>query len=285
MAVKNQMKAKLPPIGRLMVDELTVGGDVVDRSTVYAYTKDYTREQLESLREDVNTVTMDFYKSLGSVSKVTDETLSRDQRWVERMLHSWLGPWGRFAGRMEYEMENDIRDNQRVIDEKYLTSVMDKYLNSPEAVPFSDRKFCGFAYNRCVEYGLDYTQLPERYLNEASVKAFRADYPYLVESEHETLLRQMRAMTSLRPDGFREYQFPREFTLQGESVTKFLTYRLPEEKRDYDYIVFKQRDVDGPMMHPISDLPKNERIAVMERINDAVKYGPRKKKINNGPSL
>lgn len=288
MAVRNRAgKAVLPDIETMMVNELTVGGDAVDRATVYAYTQGYSGEGIRQLGDHVMKRAGDFYEDLRKVQASTDDDMRRTRRMCEGMLKSWLGPWGRFAGRMEYEMDQAVMMKDKVFDETFLAESMDAFRKLPEAAQFPDEKFDGFVYNRCAEHFLDYSKLPERYRKEDLERSYREQYPHLVDSEHDHVLKDFRELCTPSkeyPDTT-EFKLPRPFVIQDDYVTGIHVYS-PKNGPVSDYVVFRQKDMDGQVMMPVKDLPKQDRQTVIQHLSDILRYGAGKKmKADLGPKL
>lgn len=274
MAIKTrQTKAFLPEIESMMVDELTVGGDAVDRATVYAFTHDYTPERLQALRNRVLDRAMRFYEDLRKVQLTTDRDMESTRRMCEGMLKGWLSPWGRFAGRMEYEMDQAVMSGNLDYDIPFLARSMDAFRTLPEAAQFPVDKFDGFVFNRCAEHFLDYTKLPERYRRDDLEKSYREQFPWLVGSEHDRVLKDFRALCVPSKDDpdTREYRLFRPFVIQDDIVTGIRVY-APQGGPVSDYVVFRERDMDGQVMMPVKDLPAQDRRTVIERLSDILKY-------------
>lgn len=279
MAVRNRAgNPLLPEIERMMVDELTVGGDVVDRSLVYAYTKNLAAEGVESLGRRVLGRALEYYDEVGKVQVMNDEERRRTRRMCEGMLKGWLGPWGRFAGRMEHEMDQAVMMEGRTFDEPFLAESMDSFRKLPEAAQFPQDKFDGFVFNRCHEHWLDYTKLPERYRRDDLERSYREQFPWLVDSEHDRVLKDFRALCAPAKDDpdAKEYVLPRPFVIQDDYVTGVRVY-APKGGPATDYVVFRERDIDGPVMMPVKDLPKQDRRTVVQHLSDVLRYGAGRK--------
>ena len=139
-----------------LIEELTVGGDRLDRVIFYRETKGMSDSELDALKERVRKRVMDFYTGLFERNEpwhepiVVDDmkvNLERTRRFVDKGLESWFRPWTRLAGRMDEELESGPCSEER------LSSVCESFSAMPEYAPFLQREMKGYVLGsswRCL---------------------------------------------------------------------------------------------------------------------------------------
>lgn len=188
----------------LLVGELTVGGDVLDRGMFYRLTLGMSDEQLGKIRESVKDKAESYYRRIqeaelrlgpsnGGSPRVD---LEREFRFIDKALHTWFRPWTRLAGRMDDALDNAMKDGFSILDEKLLGKVLEPFLGMPEYQKYLSKEMAGYVYNRCTEWKLDYTQLPDRLKSQDMEDKFRQDFPFCVADMEWDLLSLAYSMGS-----------------------------------------------------------------------------------------
>lgn len=189
MAIKKDFGASR--LQQFLIEELTVGGERLDRATFYQETKGLSDSELDALKERVRKRVMDFYKGLSERNEpwhgfiVGDDRkvyLERTRSFVEKGLESWFRPWTRLAGRMDAELESAPCSEER------LSSVCESFSAMPEYAPFLQREMMGYVHNRCVDMYLDYMKVSPGLRTPDLEKSFLENYPYLCEQKEWDLL-------------------------------------------------------------------------------------------------
>lgn len=201
MAIKKDNKrdgAKSPSrqLEDLLVGELTVGGDVLDRGLFYRLTEGMSEEQLGKIRETVKVKAESFYRRIREAESRLEPSnvgvpridLDRELRFIDKALHTWFRPWTRLAGRMDEALDNAMKDGFSILDEKLLGKVLEPFLGIPEYRKYLDKEMKGYVYNRCAEWNLDYTQLPDSLKSQDMEDKFRLDFPFCVADMEWDLL-------------------------------------------------------------------------------------------------
>lgn len=171
-----------------LIEELTVGGDRLDRAIFYRETKGMSDSELNALKERVRMRVMDFYTGLSERNEPWHEDmrglidLERTRRFVDKGLESWFRPWTRLAGRMDEELESAPYSEER------LSSVCEFFSAMPEYAPFLQREMKGYVHNRCVDMYLDYMKVSPGLRTPDLEKSFLENHPYLCEQKERDLL-------------------------------------------------------------------------------------------------
>lgn len=186
--------SELAPMGevkqleRLLVDELTVGGDTLDRAFFYQLSSGMSETQLASLRESVKEKAERFYENVQKEHVALGGNLDgkewqKTEKFIQKSLDSWFSPWTRLAGRMEEEIGLQVD-----LDEKRLSDILLSFIHLEEYKPYLDREFKGFVSNRCFDLGFDYSKMASELRTPDLLKKWESDYPYLLESKEWDLL-------------------------------------------------------------------------------------------------
>lgn len=209
----------------LLVEEITIGSDVLDRSYFYEITMGMSDELLNSIKSNVKkrVETENRQYDDNNFIRRSPEELAKERRLVEGQLHGWFRPWTRLAGRIDHEVESMTTSvNGTGIDEKAFSEVCLKFRDLPEYQPFLDREFAGYIVNRCKEFKLDYTRLPESLKTLDLEVKFMNDFPYLMESKEWEILSLAYEMGSPRVVILKEEPSPMNGYIGGE--IKFSRY-------------------------------------------------------------
>ena len=175
-------------LGRLLVDELTVGGDALDRAFFFRLSSGMSETQLASLRESVREQAERFYEnvqkehvSLGG--NLDGKEWRKTEIFIQKSLDSWFSPWTRLAGRMEEEIGLQVD-----LDEKRLSDILFSFIHLEEYKPYLDREFKGFVSNRCFDLRFDYSKMAPELRTPELLNKWENDFPYLLESKEWELL-------------------------------------------------------------------------------------------------
>lgn len=311
MAIKkNPNKAGLSERGielvRYLVDDLTIGPDVLDRAFFYNLSSGLSKSELVKVRSSVRERALRFYEdvqkehvSLGGELEAGE--WQNTERFVEKMLNHWFNPWTRLAGAIESEIDyRKLSLSPEQFDEKTLSSVLMKYSRLDEYKPYLDREFKGFVSNKCLDYGLDYSMMAPELRTPELLKKWEEDYPYLMESKEWDILSM-----AYKAGG------PRKMTLQEEpdlsngfiggdtSWSSFLNVVHGPVLKDGKVTGLGQIDykdctntfviLDGDRKAVFFDgLSKQQKHSVLERVFDTLKYSKKyqlKNKSVGGPKL
>ncbi len=192
-----ELKTLSPQVENLLVGEMTVGTDVLDRSYFYQLTKDMTQEQLDALRARVAERVEDFNRRVHeeeakreglSMADMPLLAYEKERKGMEKELNSWFRPWTRLAGRIEFAMESREMDSGKNLDEAMLSSIVGEFARMEEYAPYLERELKGFAFNRCVDRKLDYTKLPPELKTADLEKKFLEEFPFCVEAKEWDML-------------------------------------------------------------------------------------------------
>ena len=281
-------------IERLLVDALTVGGEALDRAHFFALTKEMSDTDLASFRASVKDRVLRFYEgvqkehvSLGGELKPGE--WKKTERFVERELNHWFGPWNRLAGKIEYDIEAYmIRLGGELLDERSLSSILLGYSRLDEYKPYLEKEFKGFVSNKCLDYSLDYSKMAPELRTGDLMKKWESDYPYLLESKEWDLLSMAYNAGTRRTVLLQEKPEPSNGYIGGE--TRFTRYlpvvlgpTLPQGKvtavGQIDYKdctnAFVVLDGNARAMF-FEELPREQKKVVLERVYDTVKYALKK---------
>lgn len=207
-----------PDIETLLVDDLTVGGDVLDRAFFYLATKDMNDAQLQQLRDNVRKKAVDFYSNM---DKKNDLPGHKDaEKFVDKQLHSWFRPWTHLAGKLEHQLDEIHMSDSGPVSLKVIEATARDAMADPAYANYINRELKGWIRNRCADYGLDYTKLPEDLQYEGAAETYRQMFPeYVKDTKIDTLTRdailahidkitalypqypQVPTKVSLKPDG------------------------------------------------------------------------------------
>ena len=170
----------------LLVTDFTVGGDAMDRAFFYQMTKDATKEDLDYLRDRVKKRVCEFERSLADGGFALP---GHGEEKAAKRVDSWFGPWNRIAGEMEDAIERKGIDAGK-FDEEDLSVLVEAYAKRPDLAPYLDMELKGFVANRCRDMDLDYFLVHENLRYPEGEKLFREDFPFLVTSQHDDLLKR-----------------------------------------------------------------------------------------------
>lgn len=161
----------------LLVQEITVGGDVLDRATFYRLSQNFSEPIMNTLQKSVSAIAKDHYS--GVRSEIGGDA-ARDNKFVDSQVKSWFRPWTRLAGRMEVEIDFarwDRHDDGAPFYVGDLSAILDSFSKLPECQPYLDREFKDFVANICEEYGFDYMKMSERFRDADSEKTWKKNHP------------------------------------------------------------------------------------------------------------
>ena len=177
-----------PDIETLLVNDLTVGGDVLDRALFYLATKDMNDAQLQQLRDNVRKKAVDFYSNM---DKKNDLPGHKDiEKFVDKQLHSWFRPWTRLAGKLEHQLDEIHMSDSGPVSLKDIEATARDAMADPAYANYINRELKGWIRNRCADYGLDYTKLPEDLQYEGAAETYRQMFPeYVKNTKIDTLTR------------------------------------------------------------------------------------------------
>lgn len=282
--------SELVPIGevkqleRLLVDELTVGGDALDRAFFYRLSSGMSETQLASLRESVKEKAERFYENVQKEHVALGGNLNgkewqRTENFIQKSLDSWFSPWTRLAGRMEEEIGLRVD-----LDEKSLSDILLGFSRLEEYRPYLDREFKGFVSNRCFDMGLDYFKMAPELRTLDLLKKWESDYPYLLESKEWDLLSMAYNAGTRRTVLLQEKPELANGFIGGETLfNRYLPVRLGPTLQEGKVTAIGQIDykdctnvfvvLDGNARARFFDgLPREQKKAVLERVFDTVKY-------------
>ena len=214
----------------LLVDELTVGGDALDRAFFYTLTENLDDKGLRDLKAHVRVRLADYYAEVNKAQGLEGLT-DRDVRFIDKSVRSWFHPWTRIAGEMEVRLGDPGDDLVAYRDR--LVNIARKALADPALEVYRDREIPGWTFNRCYEAGLDYTRLPADVKTPELEKKYAETHPYYVDSKEFDLLARAYGMgretTERIPpgavaglDGFRwsrAAEFSHPFLVDGKRAT------------------------------------------------------------------
>lgn len=271
-------------LGRLLLDELTVGGDALDRAFFYRLSSGISETQLASLRESVKEQAERFYENVQKEHVALGGNLDgkewqKTEKFIQKSLDSWFSPWTRLAGRMEEEIGLRVD-----LDEKSLSDILLGFSRLEEYRPYLDREFKGFVSNRCFDLGFDYSKMAPELRTPDLLKKWESDYPYLLESKEWDLLSMAYKAGSPGKMNLQEKPAESNGYIGGETCwSRYLNVvngpTLPDGKVtglgqiDYKdctnaFVVF---DGNARAMF-FEGLPREQKKAVLERVFDTVKY-------------
>lgn len=282
--------SELAPMGevkqleRLLVDELTVGGDTLDRAFFYQLSSGMSAEELASLRESVKERVEKFYlnvvkEHVALGGNFDGKEWRKTEIFIQKSLDSWFSPWTRLAGRMEEEIGLQVD-----LDEKRLSDILLSFIHLEEYKPYLDREFKGFVSNRCFDLGFDYSKMAPELRTPDLLKKWESDYPYLLESKEWDLLSMAYKAGSPGKMNLQEKPAESNGYIGGETCwSRYLNVvngpTLPDGKvtglGQIDYKdctnAFVVLDGNARAMF-FYGLPSEQKKAVLERVFDTVKY-------------
>lgn len=189
-----------PSIEDLLFNEITVGGDVLDRELFYQLTKDMSPQDLDDLQERVRARALSFYDGLyleelkrtgKSLEDFPRQSFEKDTQMVDKQLHSWFREWTRLAGRIDDAItRNRIVGAASFLDEELLSTLCALFARSKEYEPYKDRELKGYVFNKCIDNSLDYMKVAEALRDKDLEKTFMEKHPYLNESGQTGLLKR-----------------------------------------------------------------------------------------------
>ena len=119
----------------LLVNELTVGGDVLDRALFYRLSSGFSDKALSALKNEVVSEAKRYYAGVRAMAGGNAE---RDDRFVERAAESWFRPWTRLAGRMEDAIDFakfDFASVGKSFSVDDFAAILDSFARIPEYQP------------------------------------------------------------------------------------------------------------------------------------------------------
>ena len=102
---------------------------------------------------------------------------------TEEFINRMFNPWNRLTDKIHAKLAR-IRD----VNEHVLTEICQQSSKDPEYAPFLEKEMKDFVAKYCVEFGLDYMEMPEDLRTKEMEKHFQNELPYLLKSEERNLL-------------------------------------------------------------------------------------------------
>lgn len=196
-----------------------------NRAVFYENTINMDEGAIFKLKETVEKIALE---SLKNASKDEREA-ARIQHRVERCLHSIFTPWYRLAGRME----SAILAMDGILTESALASIGRRFSELPEYEQYLESSFKGFIFNRCVDYNLDYTQMPQELKQESLESRFLSDYPFNIEAKEWDMLGLAYEFGKERVITLQEEPSPINGYIGGETkMNRFLRLNFGPELKD-----------------------------------------------------
>ena len=215
-----------PDIETLLFDNLTVGGDVLDRSMFYIATRNMNEEQMQSLHDSVKEKVIAYYAGVDNDAPNAD--MDKIEALTEKLLHSWFRPWTRLAGRLEYHLDKIQESEAGPVTLQHIEAEARSAMANPAYAPYIDKNLLGWILNRCVDYGLDYTMIPKDLQYEGAAETFRKEFPeYLTKPSKE-------AQSSLPEDFYSNFRD----TMYGSEVI----LAQPIESTDYVLVYYNSNE-------------------------------------------
>ena len=274
MSVRKEKFNPRESVFTLLLNEVTVGGDVLDRATFWHLTQDFSIRDLENLRSDVERAAVRYYDGIpGNTGKEKERT----DRFVRKTVGSWFRPWTRLAGRIEDTIDRVRLDGKGPFDEESLAGICLAFSSREDYAPFLDREMKGFVLNRCTDLGLDYMKMPSGLRYPEGERVFLNDFPYLTESKDFDLLTAAYNMglsctmdlaeAPSAANGYigGEVRWTRFLPLEGLTVGGWKVAGMGQ----IDYKDCTNAFVvlgDNEKAVPFYALPKEQRQAVLERV-------------------
>lgn len=153
----------------MLVREITVGADVLDRAYFYRLSQNFSESVMDVLQKTVSAEAKEYYKNVRA--KVGGDA-ERDNKFVDKQVNTWFSPWTRLAGRMDYTV-----DFSKFPDINGLIVFLEFFSLLPECQPYLDKEFKDFAINLCEDWGLNYFELPEKFRDTAHERTFIKNHP------------------------------------------------------------------------------------------------------------
>ena len=218
-----------PDIKTLLFDDLTVGGDVLDRSMFYIATRNMNEEQIQSLHDSVKEKVIAYYAGVDNDAPNAD--MDKIEALTEKLLHSWFRPWTRLAGRLEYHLDKIQESEAGPVTLQHIEAEARSAMANPAYAPYIDKNLLGWILNRCVDYGLDYTMIPKDLQYEGAAENFRKEFPeYLTKPSKE-------AQSSLPEDFYSNFRD----TMYGSEVIS----AQPIESTDYVLVYYNSNESEN----------------------------------------
>ena len=218
-----------PDIETLLFDDLTVGGDVLDRSMFYIATRNMNEEQMQSLHDSVKEKVIAYYA--GVDNDAPNANMDKKEALTEKLLHSWFRPWTRLAGRLEYHLDKIQESEAGPVTLQHIEAEARSAMANPAYAPYIDKNLLGWILNRCVDYGLDYTMIPKDLQYEGAAETFRKEFPeYLTKPSKE-------AQSSLPEDFYSNFRD----TMYGSEVIS----AQPIESTDYVLVYYNSNESEN----------------------------------------
>lgn len=272
MSVERKNGSFTPSVEDLLFTETTVGGDVLDRAFFYELTEGWSPEALEALKERVTARVQDFYRGVASVQGTDPAETARDVESAARDVGMWFTEGSRLGGMLDSALEGFVRERGAAnVTPEELSSFVDGFRERPEFSSHADR-LVGWMYNRCREYGWDYTRVSDPYTTVDQVKFFIYGYPYLVEERRRDFASFMVGrLGSSTPEGAELRLADGDLFLQGRKVRSLVADRRSRDVR----VVFNFFGPDGREAVPVDSLSREDRDVLFGRLGGLWERSPR----------
>lgn len=155
----NNMRAPAAIAEDLLVNELTVGGDVLDRAYFWELTKVLNDRRMESLKERVRVRVADFYSGVNELEGRGPGLRDSDVSFIDRSLDSWFSKWSLAAGRMD-SLLGEPGDDLYAFRDRMVNIVRDA-LKDPNLKAYHKTEIPGWLYFRSGEASFNYMSLPD----------------------------------------------------------------------------------------------------------------------------
>lgn len=206
-------------IEKLLVEDLTVGGDALDRVFFYRMTSEMTPEEFSRLQESVREKVETFYAGVNE--NASEKTKQDTSRFIEKALNSWFRPWTRLAGEMESELDMIKMDPDRMLTPWDVETIARAHMDTPRFAPYKNKEMLGWIRNRCADNGLDYTLISKDLQYEGAADSFRKEYPEYLSSL--SAVEYGRSLLSANPEAHERWaklfkENSESFLAEGDSI-------------------------------------------------------------------
>lgn len=272
MSVERKNGSFTPSVEDLLFTETTVGGDVLDRAFFYELTEGWSPEALEALKERVTARVQDFYRGVASVQGTGPAETARDVESAARHVGMWFTEGSRLGGMLDSALEGFVRERGAAnVTPEELSSFVDGFRERPQFASHSER-LVGWMYNRCREYGWDYTRVSDPYRTVDQVQLFIDGYPYLVEERRRDFASFMVGrLGSSIPEGVELRFADGDLFLQGREVRSLVVDR---RSRDV-LVIFNSPGAEARVSVSAAALSGEDRDVLFGRLGGLWERSPR----------